>query len=91
MSGEQRDAFDLKMDVFERRVKRLFAFVVATATALAATVVLLLAAWDQVRDAQRSMRADVAAVDANVERVEDNTIANNSRLDAIGAPPPEED
>jgi len=104
MSNEERDPFEVRMELYEKRGRRLFAALASLAAAFFATVLVIVAGWSQIQQAMHEVRTDaqvagikaeIAAQDADavaekVEAVEDHTEANDKRLDAIGAPAPQE-
>jgi len=76
-----RDPFDVKLDMLERRAKHLLAMLASLAAALVATILIVVAGWQQIQSAMRD-------VDQKVLEVDTHAMANDQRLDAINAPAP---
>lgn len=101
MTNEEWDQW---ADNIEKRVTRFFKLITTLFGALVLTVLGVLAGWQQIKSAQTTLQREVktvkteageAKLDAEdakekVNRVEQNTLANNARLDAAGAPPADE-
>lgn len=97
MEGEDTpvapDEFEQKIARLERRGKLVFQAIGALFLAGAATAVVALGAWQQVRDAQHHLGETVQKVETKVTQVEAHTESvdrvsqeNVARLNAAGAP-----
>ena len=81
--------FEEKVDEIEARAKRLFALFVSLAGALALTVISLIAAWDQVVDAQDKLHEKIVAQGEKIVEQEVHLAVTDDRVDRDGAPPPD--